>query len=140
MRSPIWAHPVYLTQLILGAAVSSVSATYTDMTGRGVEDNSSVTVSTDDGAIGVIETGFVTPASPFTIEVHGTAGSVLYGFDGPRMLLGTAEGWSEVTVPEDGPTPVQQWAEAIRQGSRTSENLKRARSLTELVAAANTAA
>src|SRR5699024_4542247 len=72
------AHPVYLTQLILGTEVASVRASYTDMTGRGVEDNATVTVTTPDGAIGVIETGFVSPFSPFSIEIHGTEGSVLF--------------------------------------------------------------
>src|SRR5699024_9388640 len=66
--SDLAAHPVYLTQLILGGDVEVRSATYTDMTGRGVEDNAVVTVTGADGAIGVIETGFVTPASPFSIE------------------------------------------------------------------------
>ena len=70
--SDLAAHPVYLTQLILGTDVQVRSATYTDMTGRGVEDNAVVTVTGTDGAIGVIETGFVTPTSPFSIEVQGT--------------------------------------------------------------------
>src|SRR5699024_2706858 len=73
------AHPSYRTRLILGGDVEVRSATYTDMTGRGVEDNAVVTVTGADGAIGVIETGFVTPASPFSIEVQGTKGSFQHG-------------------------------------------------------------
>lgn len=140
--SDLGAHPVYLTQLILGDEFTQVHSTYTDQTGRGVEDNSSVTVATPDGAIGVIETGFVTPASPFTIEIHGTEGSVLYGFEtdaeGSAVLrLGTGEGWTQVDVPADDPLPFAQWAESIRAGETLEENLSRARSLTALVAAAN---
>ena len=136
------AHPVYLTQLILGTEASTVRASYTDMTGRGVEDNAAVTITTPDGAIGVIETGFVTPASPFSIEVHGTEGSVLYGLDGrgDTLRLGTSDGWEEIAVPADGPPPFAQWVEAIRSGGRTTENLERARALTALVTAANSAA
>lgn len=134
------AHPVYLTQLILGTEFATVTSAFTDMTGRGVEDNASVTVTTADGAIGVIETGFVTARSHFTLEVHGTEGSILYGFGAPRMQLGTAEGWSDVPLPEHAPHPFAQWVEAIRTGTRTTENLERARALTQLVTAANAAA
>ncbi|GAA4997899.1 Gfo/Idh/MocA family oxidoreductase [Actinopolymorpha pittospori] len=133
------AHPVYLTQLILGDQFSSVTATFTDMTGRGVEDNASVTVTTADGAIGVIETGFVNPASPFTIEVHGTAGSVLYGFDGSRMQWATRKEWTEIALPENGPGPFREWIDAIHDDTRTTENLERARALTDLVAAVQAA-
>lgn len=134
--SDLAAHPVYLTQLILGTEVTSVRSTFTDMTGRGVEDNASVTITTPDGAIGVIETGFVTPSSPFSIEVHGTEGSVLFT-DGDHLRLGTSTGWEEIPVPADGPAPFSQWVEAIRGGARTEENLERARALTDLVVAAN---
>lgn len=135
--SDLAAHPVYLTQLILGEDASSVRSSYTDITGRGVEDNASVTITTPDGAIGVIETGFVTPASGFTIEVHGTEGSLLYGFGGESMLLTTREGTTEVEVPADIDAPFWQWIEAIRTGQPTLENLARARALTALVVAAN---
>ncbi|MGW8566060.1 Gfo/Idh/MocA family protein [Isoptericola sp. NPDC055881] len=139
------AHPVYLTQLILGDELTSVRPTYTDQTGRGVEDNASVTVTTPDGAIGVIETGFVTPASPFTIEVHGTEGSVLYGFetddDGRGVMrLTTREGSSRVDLPADQPILFAQWAGSIRSGVDLEENLARARSLTALVDVASHAA
>ena len=133
------AHPVYLTQLILGTEVASVRASYTDMTGRGVEDNATVTVTTPDGAIGVIETGFVSPVSPFSIEIHGTEGSVLFS-EGSALRLGTGDGWEEIPVPADAPAPFAQWVEAIQSGGRTEENLQRARALTELVVAANSAA
>ncbi|PWH07151.1 oxidoreductase [Brachybacterium endophyticum] len=135
--SDLAAHPVYLTQLILGEEASSVRASYTDITGRGVEDNASVTITNAEGAIGVIETGFVTPASPFTIEVHGTEGSLLYGFGGETMLLTTGDGTTEIDVPDDIDAPFWQWVEAIRTGNPTLENLARARALTALVVAAN---
>ncbi|MFD6179520.1 MULTISPECIES: Gfo/Idh/MocA family protein [unclassified Isoptericola] len=139
------AHPVYLTQLILGDEVVSVRPTWTDQTGRGVEDNASVTVATPDGAIGVIETGFVTPASPFTIEVHGTDGSLLHGFetddDGAAVMrLTTREGSSRVDLPAHQPILFAQWADAIRSGADLEDNLARARSLTALVEAASAVA
>lgn len=138
--SDLAAHPVYLTQLILGTEASTVTASYTDMTGRGVEDNAVVTITTTDGAIGVIETGFVTPNSPFSIEVHGTEGSVIYGLAGETMALHTADGTQQVEIPADAPAPFWQWVEAIQTGTRTEENLERAVALTALTAAANAAA
>nr|WP_245349467.1 Gfo/Idh/MocA family oxidoreductase [Brachybacterium fresconis] len=139
--SDLAAHPAYLTQLILGTDVTVASATYTDMTGRGVEDNAVVTVTSPDGAIGVVETGFVTPASPFSIEVQGTSGTLTYGLgaDG-GMLLDTGDGAVALDIPADAPNPFALWVQAIRSGEETTENLERARALTALVVAANTAA
>ena len=138
--SDLAAHPVYLTQLILGEEASSVRAGYTDMTGRGVEDNAVVTITTPDGAIGVIETGFVTPVSPFSIEVQGMDGTFLFDDAEKRVRLGTADGWEELPLPDDAPAPFSQWVEAIRTGTPTIENLARARALTALTVAANDAA
>ena len=138
--SDLAAHPVYLTQLILGEEAATVRASYTDMTGRGVEDNASVTITTPDGAIGVIETGFVTPMSPFSIEVQGTEGALLFDDAEQRMRLGTADGWEDLPIPADAPAPFDQWVEAIRTGVRTEENLSRARALTALTVAANATA
>ncbi|WP_193107485.1 Gfo/Idh/MocA family protein [Brachybacterium sp. FME24] len=137
------AHPACLTQVILGDEFESVHAAYAHVTGRAVEDSAVVTVTTAGGAIGVIETGFVTPSGPLSFEVHGTEGSVLYGTDpggAPRLRLRTADGWSEIEIPDNGPAPLQQWAEAIRRRERTTDNLARARALTSLVVAANDSA
>ncbi|MFC7455647.1 Gfo/Idh/MocA family protein [Brachybacterium sp. GCM10030267] len=154
------AHPACITQLILGDEFETVKATYAHVIGRAVEDSAVVTVATAGGAIGVIETGFATPSGPLSFEVHGTEGSVFYGTypgggdpgsagpDGdatggapvPRMSLRTADGWSGIEIPANGPAPLQQWAEAIRQGQPTTDNLARARALTALVIAANDSA
>ncbi|HEX7352617.1 Gfo/Idh/MocA family oxidoreductase [Brachybacterium sp.] len=130
------AHPMYLTQLILGTEFTSVTSTFTDVTGRGVEDGASVAVTTEDGAIGVIEASFVTGRSHFTLEIHGTEGSLLYGVGAPRLQRGTADGWRDVHLPPNDPHPFAQWIEAIRGGTRTPENLERARALTRLATAA----
>ena len=139
--SDLAAHPVYLTQLILGTDVTVRSATYTDITGRGVEDNAVVTVTSPDGAIGVIETGFVTPSSPFSIEVHGTTGSLQFGLgaDG-AFTVDSGNGPVALDVPTDAQNPFAQWVAAIRTGQDTTENLERAQALTALVVAANAAA
>ena len=52
---------------------ATVSATYASFTQRQVEDQAVVTLGYPGGAIGVIETGFLS-RDPFTIEMHGTSG------------------------------------------------------------------
>jgi 1,5-anhydro-D-fructose reductase (1,5-anhydro-D-mannitol-forming) len=74
-------HPAYLTLLFLGRP-ESISATLTSVTGRAVDDNAVVTLRYANGAIGIAETGFVTRASPFMIEAHGTEGSLLFDISG----------------------------------------------------------
>ena len=50
-----------------------MSATYASFTKRQVEDQAVVTLGYPGGAIGVVETGFLSH-DPFTIEMHGTQG------------------------------------------------------------------
>src|SRR5699024_7698355 len=117
------------------------SATYTDMTGRGVEDNAVVTVTSTDGAIGVIETGFVTPTSPFSIEIQGTTGSLQYGLGAEGgMSVHVGNGPVAVEVPADAAHPSARRVAAIRCGEDATANLARAQALTALVVAANAAA
>ncbi|CAI9409441.1 Gfo/Idh/MocA family protein [Aestuariimicrobium sp. T2.26MG-19.2B] len=139
------AHPVYLTNLILGGEnadgrYASVRSTFTDVTGRGVEDNASVTVSTEAGAIGVLETGFVSGLSPFSIEIEGTRGGLRYGFEGRTMTVTSREGSRSVEVPEDAATPFQRWVTDLQSGTPVNETLAPARALTALLVAANAAA
>ncbi|MFZ7087953.1 Gfo/Idh/MocA family protein [Curtobacterium sp. RRHDQ10] len=135
-------HPVYLTQLFLGAHPDSVTATYRSMTGRAVEDHAVVTVGYPSHAIGVIEAGFVADV-PFTIEVVGTAGRVSYDDrEGRVTAAGSAYGVEPVTIPipADSPDAYAQWVDHIATGSRADENVARAVDLTRLVVAANAAA
>ena len=79
-------HPMYLSSRFLGMP-ESVTASYGYVTGREVEDNAVVTLNYANGAIGVVEAGFVNPFSPFTIEIHGTEGSLLYGTPEERLFM-----------------------------------------------------
>jgi 1,5-anhydro-D-fructose reductase (1,5-anhydro-D-mannitol-forming) len=71
------AHPTYLMRTFLGMP-ESVSAAFGDVTGRGADDNAVVTWRYPNGAVGVVETGFVSRFAPFSIELHGTESSVLF--------------------------------------------------------------
>ncbi|MCL2515859.1 MAG: Gfo/Idh/MocA family oxidoreductase [Microbacteriaceae bacterium] len=133
-------HPVYLTQLFLGAQPKTIAATYTHVTGRPVEDNAVVTVTYDGGAIGVIEAGVVSP-DPFLIEIGGTTGWLSYSErDGHVAVAVKGNEIERIPVPDDLPSAFDQWVEHIRRGTRADDNLARAVELTRLVVAANHAA
>ena len=128
-------HPVYLTQLFLGAEPDTVSATYRSIAERGLEDNAVVVVGYGDQRIGVIEAGFAS-RNPFTIELFGTEGTLTYTDDGNVL---TVDG-EQVAVPEHGKEPFAQWVDHINDGTRADDNIARAVELTRLVVAANEAA
>ncbi len=137
-------HPLYLTRLFLGGMPESVLAGYGHVTGRAVDDNAAVILRTSSGALGIAETGFVSPRSPFTIEVHGTTGSLLYGTPEPRLLIRDASSpedqWTEIPVPESTASPLEQWAGHIVEGTTATENIALALDLTALVDAADRSA
>jgi predicted dehydrogenase len=128
-------HPVYLTQLFLGATPETVSATYRSVAGLGLEDNAVVVAGYADQTIGVIEAGFASN-NPFTIELFGTEGTLTYT-DRGNVLLVNGE---QVEVPEHSPDPFAQWVDHIVNDTRADENIERAVELTRLVVAANAAA
>jgi len=141
------AHPMYLARFFLGLP-ASVSANYGYMTGRTVEDNAVVVLSYPQGAFGIVEAGFVNPFSPFTIEAHGTEGSLLYGTPERKLQIRssnlakpTKNNWSEWTdIPPDQPTAFQQWISHIQDGTAATENIQAAIDLSMLMEAANRSA
>jgi 1,5-anhydro-D-fructose reductase (1,5-anhydro-D-mannitol-forming) len=139
--SDLGCHPVYLTQLFLGAAPATVSATYASLTKRQVEDQAVVTLGYPGGVIGVIETGFVSN-NPFSIEMHGTRASLAYDSTGNQLktLDAGEDTWKSLSVPGNDGDAFSQWVSHIQDGTRADDNLTRAVELTRLVSAANTAA
>jgi len=142
--SDLGCHPVYLLQHLLGPRPASVSATYTSVTGKPVEDNASVALGYADGALGVAEASFVTTPGSFAVEVRGTEGSLLFGF-GRETLIGKGdslgpEAWAEIEPDPAGGPPVAAWVRHTRSGSRPTDNTRNAVELTRLVVAANEAA
>ncbi|WP_270180544.1 Gfo/Idh/MocA family protein [Alkalihalobacillus sp. CinArs1] len=127
-------HPVYLTRLFQGMP-QRISAQFGYMTGKEVEDQAVVTFQYGSGSYGIIETGFVNPHSPFTIELHGTKGSVLYRADEGHLLLNTGNGFEKVSIPADRPSPFNQWVEHVKHNKRTDENIALALDLTVLMEA-----
>lgn len=137
-------HPMYLTRLLLGMP-ETVSATYGYITGREVEDNAVSVLQCGNGAIGIVEAGFVNRFSPFALEVHGTEGSLLYSsHDGKMMFRSSVKGedyakeWQiRESIPQDAPTAFDQWIEHIHKGTDAEENIQLAVDLTKLMEASN---
>jgi 1,5-anhydro-D-fructose reductase (1,5-anhydro-D-mannitol-forming) len=132
-------HPMYLARHFLGLP-ETVNAHYGYVTGRAVEDNAVVTLGYTSGALAVVEAGFVTPASPFTIEVHGTRTSLIYNAPPPKLIVRSADGWIEQAIPESQPLPFVQWVDHIQRGTRNVANSDAALDLTKLMEAANRSA
>lgn len=137
-------HPAYLTQLFFGPRPAAVSAQYSSVTGRDVEDNAVATARYDSGAIAVFEASFVTTPGAFALELRGTEGSLLYGFGGERMLVKSnrldPDAWQDVPLDPAEPAPFDQWVEHITAGTTPTENQRAAVELTRLIVAANDAA
>lgn len=135
-------HPMYLTRLFLGEEPVQVNASFGYVTGKAVEDNAVATLTTASGAVGIVETGFVNAHSPFTIEIHGTDGTLLYGTPEPKLLLRSkqheeaADQWIEMPVPPARESAFQQWVSHIQQDTIAEENIAIGIELTRLMEAA----
>lgn len=155
-------HPVYLTAMLLGTP-QTVSATLGHVTDRELDDNAVLTYRYADGAIAIAETSSVTAFTPFSIEAHGTEGSLLFSTDGigewvarsqlpegsaeetddlsPRgtILLRTtaASSWQELPLPA-GPWPkaFEQWVSHIEAGTTAPENVELGTTLSAIIEAA----
>ncbi|RAU93672.1 Gfo/Idh/MocA family protein [Paenibacillus sp. YN15] len=138
-------HPMYLTHFYLGMP-EAVSAQFGYVTGRDVEDNAVVTLRYADGALAVVEAGFASRLSPFTLEVCGTEGCLMmddfqFRFRSTKLELGAQEGWiSPVKRPEALPRPMDQWIDHIIHGTPTTISIDQGRALTQLMEAANLSA
>lgn len=132
-------HPMYLTSLFLGGLPDSLTASYGHITGRAVEDNAVAVLRYGSGALGIVEAGFATRFSPFSLEVHGTEGSLFYGTPEAKLLVRSpkAEGWREVPIPANKPMAFSQWVEHIKNGTKAEDNVAIGLNLTTLMDAAN---
>lgn len=133
-------HPMYLTRLFMGGLPSSVTSQYGFVTDREVEDNAVALLQGQGGILGVVEAGFVNPHSPFTIEVHGTKGSALFGTPDNKLLIRTAdsvEGWRNHPLPPQRESAFEQWVGHVNNGTVAEENISLAKDLTILMEAAN---
>jgi predicted dehydrogenase len=115
------AHPIYLTNR-LGGKVKSVTGKLSRLQKREVDDNAVVMVEYESGAIGLIETGFLSYGSPQQLQIYGTEGTLLIEDRKARIKskhLGTEE-WVTPDLPEPNPSAMQQWVDAVKSGTKPS--------------------
>ncbi|MFD0671373.1 Gfo/Idh/MocA family protein [Cohnella sp. GCM10027633] len=135
-------HPMYLVRRFLGLP-DSVSATFGYVTGREVEDNAVSVLQYKNGAVGIVEAGFVNSHSPFSVELHGTEGTLLYGFADNALHVRSnklGDGWQRIELPAREPEAFDQWVEHIRNGTEATDNVEIAVDLTKLMEASNLSA
>jgi 1,5-anhydro-D-fructose reductase (1,5-anhydro-D-mannitol-forming) len=136
-------HPMYLTRLFMGLP-ETVSGHYGYVLGKEVEDNAVTILNYKNGGIGVVEAGIVNAHSPFTMEIHGTEGSLLYGTPEDKILIKTnkspaySDEWTEITeLPPGHRTAFEQWVQHIQNDTTADENIRMAVDLTRLMEASN---
>ena len=116
----------------------SVVSMFTQVTGRGVEDNAVSVLEFADGAIGVSETGFVTTNMPYVLELSGTKGSALIQND--KMEYSCEETGNKLVqmedLPEASPLPIDAWIASLAGQGEAPNGLEDALALTELMAGA----
>ncbi|MCC2684707.1 MAG: oxidoreductase domain protein, partial [Paenibacillaceae bacterium] len=137
-------HPMYLAHHFLGLP-SKVSAQYGYVTCREVEDNAVVTLGYADGAIAVVEAGFASRHSPFTIEIYGTHGSLLIGnrieIRTSKLDMDGCSGWiTPERIPDNLPKLFDQWVDDILHSKPALPTVEPARALSALMEAANKSA
>jgi predicted dehydrogenase len=129
------AHTGYLLEWILGAA-KNVTATFTSVTNRGVEDNAVALMEFQNGAIGVAETSFVSVYTPLTLEVSGTKGSLLVRDDARYATVDTDGKWVVAeNLPEALPSPLAQWVQGVTENKEIAIGVDEAIALTRLMQA-----
>lgn len=135
-------HPMYLVRLFLGMP-ESVSANFGYITGKEVEDNAVSVLRYSDGALGVVEAGFVNSHSPFSIELHGTEGTLLFGFPDEVPIVRSNSGgkaWETPSAEDSLSTAFDQWVEHILGGTEATDNIALAVDLTKLMEASTRSA
>ncbi|MFD0711025.1 Gfo/Idh/MocA family protein [Paenibacillus sp. GCM10027626] len=133
-------HPMYLTRLFLGVP-QSVSTTFGYVSGKEVEDNAVSILRYENGAIGIVEAGFVNSHSPFCIEIHGTEGTLLYGLPDEIVRVRSnklkADEWVAIEMPKNRISAFDQWVDHILNDTTADENIELAIDLTKLMEASN---
>jgi predicted dehydrogenase len=117
-------HPMYLLSMFLGKP-KNYAAIYSSPFGTAVDENAAALIEFENGATGVSETSFVSYASPYIIEIHGTKG-VLISTDGKVLFRNekTAEyqnGFISPTLPPARPDPIAMFPDVCLSGGPAPE-------------------
>lgn len=116
------AHPIYLTNRLAGKA-KGVYARLQKKNSDSVDDNSALLVDYESGAVGIIETSFVSFGSPFQLELYGTQGSLFIN-EGDIHVQSAKVNDGKLTKLDEPLSglemPMNQWVKAIQTGEKPS--------------------
>ncbi|MGI5893499.1 MAG: Gfo/Idh/MocA family protein [Candidatus Merdivicinus sp.] len=133
------AHPMYLCLYFLGEP-KKVSSTFTEMAGKGADDNCISVLEYENGAIATSETAFVSKKCPFSLEINGTGGSIFVSdlFKG-EIYLSTGDGVRKIEEAEMGEDllgPVPLFVDCLRNKKAMPFTVEDAVALSRLMEAA----
>ncbi len=132
------AHPMYLTDYFMPNAITAQSM-FTEYTHHGTDDNCVTLVKGSDGEIAVVETGFVSGNSPFSLELNGENGCIYLSDAIDGIILRNADGQKQILtseLPENEPLPYALFADAVEHGKALEFDIDSAVRLTKLMDAA----
>ncbi|MGD7044972.1 Gfo/Idh/MocA family protein [Jeotgalibacillus proteolyticus] len=135
------AHPIYLTNRLAGE-VKNANARFSHFFNYEVDDQAVVLVEYASGALGVIETGFVS-GGYFALELHGTEGVYLVQDEHVRYkssLVNNGEWITTPSLPANLPSAMQQWVNEILHGIQpaiTREDMIQLTRVNELASQSN---
>ena len=120
-------HAMYLLAHLCGKP-KKITGIANSLFGTPVDENAISVIEFENGAIGVSETSFLAFSSPFTIEVHGTEGILLWqDGDLKYKTMETAKlnkGFiSPDRLPESGGYPIDLFVDACIDGTGSPEGL-----------------
>ncbi|WP_062237126.1 Gfo/Idh/MocA family protein [Fictibacillus sp. FJAT-27399] len=127
------AHPIYLSNR-LGGKVKAVTARLQQTNRHDVDDNAVVIVEFESGALGTIETGFLSYGCPDQLELYGTEGTLLIENREPRELISDRVEKEGVIMsdqlPKALPSAMEQWVAAITNNTAPAITKEDIRNLT----------
>lgn len=130
-------HPMYISAYLLGKPVR-ISSMYNDITGHGVDDNAVNLIEFANKAVAVVETGFVTPYTPWAFEIYGTEGALLATDQKVRLISAETRKYTdqyiEVTnLPKELPMPITSFLHAVDYGTPVDFGIEDAIDLARLL-------
>lgn len=131
------AHPMYTLAWLMGEPKSVVSM-FTQVTGKGVEDNAVSVLEFEGGAIGVSETGFVSTGIPYVLELSGTKGALMVHNNILEYSCQETDGKlvKLTNLPEPSAHPLDAWIAACCGQGQAPNDVDEAVTLTRLMVGA----
>lgn len=132
------AHPNYQAAYLLGAPRRATALFNTLAAPGGIEDNAVSVFAYEKGAIAVLETGFVTPYSPWRLELYGTEGALLMEEDVVRLRSEklTPKGWfapDASSMPAPLPMPLRMFVDGVLYDQPILFDIDQALALTQMM-------